>query len=475
MSGLSSSLLGYDWTGCQIPGTGLAPDALERIAPDLERARRIVLEEDLAQYVSGNVPESKRPLDAGFVDLPNRILDAYRRDRQGSELGRILKAALRFRDVLDRVVILGIGGSYMGAKALMDTCLHPYHNELPRGQRGSVPRIYFEGNNADNDALHGLLELLRVPDESGNMEPWGIVVISKSGGTLETAAAFRVLLRALGQQSGKDAARIAERVLPVTGQEGKLFELSRALGCQEIFEVPDGVGGRFSVLSAVGLLPAAIMGIDVVRLLEGAMAMNDHFRTAPPGQNVVLQYVGVAHLMETEHLANLRILSVWSKALETLGFWYDQLLAESLGKQERGATPLTVVNTRDLHSRTQQHQEGVRDKLITNVRLESYRCDPIAIGTSAFDQDGLNALAARSYPEIMQGAFAATNQSYRDDGRATATITLRGTDEFSLGQFFQMMMLATVVEGRLIGVNPFGQPGVEGYKGYMRKNLSAMR
>ncbi len=166
--------------------------------------------------------------------------------------------------------------------------------------------------------------------------------------------------------------------MPVTGQSGRLFELAKALGCKEVFDIPDGVGGRFSIFTAVGLLPASILGIDIVRLLEGAAAMNEQFRTAPAfsnrsqlGENPVLDYVGVCHLMEEKRGATIRVLSTWGKALEAAGLWYDQLLSESLGKQEHGATPMTVVNTRDLHSRGQQHQEGRRDKLITNVIAET--------------------------------------------------------------------------------------------------------
>ncbi len=243
----------------------------------------------------------------------------------------------------------------------MEACCHPYFNELSRGERGSRPRMYFEGNNVDNDASQGLLELLGSGRLAETVEDrWAIVVISKSGGTLETAVAFRQFLAALKQSVGGDAQKLAQLVVPVTGTSGKLFDLAKALGCHEMFRVPDGVGGRFSVLSAVGLLPAAILGLDVVKLLEGAAAMNEHFRTAPPGENAVLDYVGVGHLLEEECGATIRVLNVWAKALEAVGLWYDQLLAESLGKDGHGATPLTTVNTRDLHSRGQQHQEGRR-------------------------------------------------------------------------------------------------------------------
>ncbi len=255
--------------------------------------------------------------------------------------------------------------------------------------------------------------------------------------------------------------------MPVTGESGKLFDLSDAIGCPEKFRVPDGVGGRFSILSAVGLLPAAVLGLNVVELLEGAAAMNRRFREAAPGDNPVLDYVAVCHLMEKQRGAVTRILSTWGTQLEAAGLWYDQLLAESLGKEERGALPLTVVNTRDLHSRGQQHQEGTRDKLITNVIVDNVRCDRVTVGESEFDQDQLNALADKSLPDVMAAAIAGTNMAYAEDGRPTADLHLPRADEASLGQFFQMMMLATVVEGRLIGINPYGQPGVEAYKKHM--------
>jgi glucose-6-phosphate isomerase len=360
----------------------------------------------------------------------------------------------------------------MGAKALMDACCEPYFNELSRGDRGSRPRMYFEGNNVDNDASQGLLKLLGAGKQANSVEDrWAIVVISKSGGTIETAVAFRQYFSALRKSCGGDGKMLSEIVIPVTGKTGRLFELATALGCQDIFEVPDGVGGRFSVLSAVGILPAAIVGLNVVELLGGAIAMNEHFRTAPVEKNAVLNYVGVSHLLEVNRQMNTRVLSVWAKALETFGLWYDQLLAESLGKHERGATPITTVNTRDLHSRAQQHQEGRRDKLITNVIVESWRCDPLLLERSELDQDKLNEFAGKTLPELMSAAIAGTNQAYRDDGRPTADIRLPQLREATVGQLLQMMMIATAVEGRLIGINPYGQPGVEAYKKNMMKML----
>lgn len=468
----SSPGLVYDPSGVFLPGRGLTQADLDAVREPLLAARKEMLETDLPLWNSGGaVPPEKQPLDAGFHRLPERMLDAYRKDRDKSELGRILGVAARLREEVDRVVLLGIGGSYMGAKALMEACCDPYWNERSRAHRGMYPRLYFEGNNVDNDSSSALLDLLASGPKDSVEGAWAISVISKSGGTLETAIAFRQYLRALEQSLGGDQAKLARRVVPVTGTSGKLFDLAKAIGCPEIFEVPDGVGGRFSILSAVGLLPAALLGLDVLRLLEGAVQMNDRFASAAPGENPVLDYVAVCRQMEVLRGANVRVLSVWSKSLESLGLWYDQLLAESLGKREQGALPLTVVNTRDLHSRAQQHQEGARDKLFTNVILENWKWDPLPVGQSDRNQDGLNDLADKTLPDVMRAAIQGTNEAYRQDGRPTADIRLPKADESSLGQFFQMMMLATVLEGRLVGTNPYGQPGVEAYKKQMNAAL----
>ncbi len=455
--------LQYKPDGVFLQPGGITVDELNSLKTDLTAAQKEVLADAETWAAGSDVPAEKQPLDAGFHLLPNRLLNELASEGANSELGRIRATADRLAGEVDRVVVLGIGGSYMGARACLEACCHPYYNELSKARRGGRPAIYFEGNNVDNDALQGLIDVL----QSG--EKWGIVVISKSGGTLETAASFRILLRELTKSLGGQA-DLAKYVVPVTGTSGKLFDLAKSIGCTEIFPVPDGVGGRFSVLSAVGLLPAAIMGLDIEKVLAGAAGMNEHFAQLGPGKNVVLDYVGVCHALEKFCGCDIRILSTWGKRLEAFGLWYDQLLAESLGKNEQGALPLTIVNTRDLHSRGQQHQEGKRDKLITNVIVEGADREPLAIGASDRNQDGLNGLADKTLPDILSAAIAGTNQAYAEDRRPTADVIVPKLNEASLGELFQMMMLATVAEGRLIGINPYGQPGVEAYK----KNMNAI-
>lgn len=466
--------ISFDYSGALLPKNGITQEQIDTLKPSLISARDEMLKTDLEMFDSGaSVPDEKEPLDAGFHEMPERILDAYQSDRENSELGRILKTAARLQESVDKVVVLGIGGSYMGPRALMETCCEPYHNELPRSARGGRPRMYFEGNNIDNDWSQALLQFLEADTTGDGPEgKWAIVVISKSGGTLETAASFRQFTRKLEETVGRD--NLPDLIVPVTGESGKLASLADAIGVKDRFLVPDGVGGRFSVFSAVGLLPAAILGIDVVTMLEAAAAMNSTFRSADLGANPVLDYVAVNHLLEKEQNVVTRVLSVWSKSLESAGFWYDQLLAESLGKAEQGALPLTVVNSRDLHSRAQQHQEGTRDKVMNNVIVDSWRTDPLPIGTlngGDWNQDKLNELADKTLPDVMTAAIKGTNLAYKEDDRPTTNLHLPAANESALGQLFQMLMLATVLEGRLMGINPYGQPGVEKYKINMNRIL----
>jgi len=464
----------YDPTAVFATG-GITQRDLSALGERLAAARVETLA-DVGRWRAGRAA-GDAPLDPAFIDLPERLLAAYVDDRSTSELFAILNAARRIREAVDRLVVLGIGGSYMGTRALFEACCHPCHNELPRGERGGRPRLAFEGFNVDNDSAHGLLDLVAPagrPRGDDLLDRWALAVVSKSGGTLETAVATRLFLEALSASVGDDASVLAERVVPITGRSGRLADLARSLGCRDVFEIPDGVGGRFSVLTAVGLFPAAVVGIDVVRLLEGAAAMNHRFREAPVEENPVLRFVGVCHLAETEMGCTTRVLSAWSNRLEAVGLWYDQLLSESLGKDERGATPLTAVTTRDLHSRGQQHQDGRRDKLITNLLVGEPTRDRLALprlGNWAHDEDRLDDLVGRTWPELLAAAAGGTNEAYADARRPTADIRLPRVDEHVLGQLLQMLMLATVVEGRLVGTNPYGQPGVEAYKQGMMRRL----
>jgi glucose-6-phosphate isomerase len=423
----------------------------------------------------GEIPDDKQPLDAGFIEWPQKLLDEYRDEAETSLVGRIIDAAEMLQEEVDRVVFLGIGGSYMGARACFEALCHPYHNEMSPDYRDGVPRISFQGHNVDNDATGGLLELLEVmgDDPTHLGDRWALVPISKSGGTLETAVAFRLFRDALEDFYGRDSDEAREFVIPVTGETGKLRDLAEDADYPVSFPIPDGIGGRFSVLTAVGLFPAAVMGLDIVAMLEGAAEMTRKFKTSQPGDNPVLDYTLTCKVFEEQFGMPIRVLSTWGDGLEAFGFWHDQLLSESLGKKEQGATPLTVVNTRDLHSRGQQHQEGRRDKLITNLIVEAPETDDVTLPESDRDQDNLNRFAGKTMTQILSAAIEGTNQAYADEGRPTADLIVSELNESSLGELFQLFMLSVVLEGRSMGINPYGQPGVEAYKQNMNRILES--
>jgi glucose-6-phosphate isomerase len=201
--------------------------------------------------------------------------------------------------------------------------------------------------------------------------------------------------------------------------------------------------------------------------------MTRRFLEEPFERNPALQYAAVNYLMAEEQHKPIRVLASWSKKLEAIGWWYDQLLSESLGKQGRGATPLTVVQTRDLHSRGQQHQDGARDRVINNLVVRSVKHPPVALGMSDRNEDDLNQFSRKGYPDLVDAAFKGTTEAYAAAARPTADIVLPTLGEHTIGQLLQMLMLATVVEGRLMGVNPYGQPGVEAYKQNMMRHLKA--
>jgi len=448
----------------------LPPASLRDLLPRLLQVRsQVATERELRQ-----IPVDLQPLDAGFIDLPQKMLEQYRKQVDASVLGKVLKLANKLRQEVDRVVILGIGGSYIGARALFEALRSSYHNELPTKDRPGNPRIYFEGYHFDNDSLQEFLDMLQLTcvDPEIREERWGAVVISKSGGTLETAAAYRAVRREMAEYYGPHSPKLRELVIPITGAKGKLRDLSLAEGFtdDQILTIPDDVGGRYSLLTPVGLIPAALMGLDVRALLLGAAAMTRTFLDEPFERNPVLQYAAVNYLMSTQCDKPVRVMSVWSRKLEAVGMWYDQLLSESLGKRSQGPTPITSVQTRDLHSRGQQHQDGTRDKTINNLVVKAPKHQPIMIGMMDRNEDELNAYNRKGFPDLLAAALRGTNQAYHDVARPTADLVLPSITEHTMGQLFQMLMLATVVEGRLLGINPYGQPGVEAYK----RNMQAL-
>jgi glucose-6-phosphate isomerase len=392
-------------------------------------------------------------LDTGFYTRPHRLLSEYENDRRGSELGRLFRVATHMHTIVDRMVVVGDSGSFIGARALMEGCCQPYWNELTRGARGSKPRLYFASNPSDNDAMQGLLHLLGANEgrhASNETDRWGLVVVSKCGETLETATAFHSFLAALERSCGGDRARIGELLVAVTG-DGKPDSMAAELGCREIFAMPEDVGEPCSVLSAAGLVPAAMLGINVIELLQGAVAMNEHFEKNPAEENIVLQFVAVNHLLAKQREINIRVIRLWNDALRSLGEWYEQLSAVSFDKHDLRLRPLTVVQPRDNSSQSRQHRPGDHNQVIHNILVDGYRFDELAIGRPANHQDSRDAISEVTLPEIYRATVAATNEAMASNGCPTTSLSMPRVDELHLGQLLQMLMIATAVESKMTG------------------------
>ena len=391
---ISSPLLQYNPAAAR---KLLPAGRIESLQNDLLAARDETLNDVELWQSGGIVPVGKQPLHAGFIQWPEELLQDLADNKAGSLVSRIETCGGHLRDLADSLVILGIGGSYMGMRAMFEALRSPFHNEQSRAVRNGAPRLYFDGWNVDSDQQQALLQLLDDRASQSPNSPDGrtaLIVISKSGDTPECALAFRTFREHI-EKRFPNLAR--ELIVPVTGSSGRLRNLANAAGYKDIFSIPDGIGERFSVLTAVGLLPAAAAGMNIRGLLQGAADMTDHFRSAPFESNVVLQFVAVGRRFE----------------------------------QDLGVT----------------------------------------VPKHTLDQDQLNQLAGVAMPKILQAVIDGTNKAYADDQRPTTDLVLPTINEHSLGQLFQMLMLATVVEGRLVGTNPYGQPGVETYQRNMRADL----
>jgi glucose-6-phosphate isomerase len=439
----------------------LAPGRLKEMVPRLLQCRSQVA----AEREMRSVPLEMQPLEPAFIDLPQTLLDQHRRKGDASELGRTLALAGKLRDQADRVVVLGQGGACLAARALFEALRSAYHNELPAEARLGVPRVYFAGDSGDNDALQDLLDLLQITcvDPESREERWAVVSVGTTVPTLDPAVALRVFRREAVEYYGLRSPWNTQLFAAVAGAAGPLRELFAAHGHDEttILTVPDNVGERFAAFTPSGLLPAALAGLDVRALLLGAAAMTRRFLEEPFERNPVLQMVAVNHLAYEELHKPVRVLAVWSQKLEGVGRFYDRLVTESLGKQGRGPTPLTVVQTRELYARGQHLQEGPRDQLVNNLVLHHPRGVPIQVQMADHNEDELNVYARKTLPDLTAAAHRAAAEACFAAARPSADLVVPTLSEHTLGQLLQLLMLATVVEGRLMGLNPYSHPGAD--------------
>ncbi len=414
-------------------------EEMEALAP-LARAAHTLLHEKTGQ---GND-------FTGWLDLPA----AYDKD----EFARIKKAAQKIRETADVLIVIGIGGSYLGAKAAIEMLGHTFYNTLPKEKRNG-PQIFFAGHNISGTYLHELLEMIEGKEIAVN-------VISKSGTTTEPAIAFRFFKDLVEKKYGKEGAR--ERIFVTTDKSrGALFGLAKEEG-YERFIIPDDVGGRYSVLTPVGLLPIAAAGIDIDAMMEGAAAAMKEYSEPNPMENDCYSYAIARNVLyrkgkTTEVLAN------YEPNLHFFAEWWKQLYGESEGKDGKGVFPAAVDFSTDLHSMGQYLQDGVRNLFETVLHVENARADE-TVPDMEGNADGLSFLVGRTMDYVNKQAFLGTALAHTDGGVPCLVIEIDRLDAYNFGKAVYFFEKACAISGYLLGVNPFDQPGVEAYK----KNMFAL-
>ena len=407
--------------------------------------------------ISSEVYEAKKVLDSrtgegndflGWVDLPV--------DYDKEEFARIKAAAKKIQNSCDVFIVIGIGGSYLGARATIEFVKSPVYNNIPNKK---TPDIYFAGNSISASALNDLLKICEGRDICIN-------VVSKSGTTTEPAVAFRVFRALLEEKYGTEGAK--ERIFSTTDKEkGTLKKFSDENG-YETFVVPDDVGGRFSVLTAVGLLPIAVAGIDIDAMMKGAQDARVAYTNADINTNDCLKYVAIRNLLYRQG-KSVEILASYEPASQMLCEWWKQLYGESEGKDGKGIYPSSVIFSTDLHSLGQFIQDGSRIMFETVLDIKKSN-DELLIPFDPNNVDKLNFLSGKDLDYVNHTAMLGTLFAHSDGDVPNIVLELADRSEYSFGYLVYFFELACAISGYTLGVNPFNQPGVESYK----KNMFAL-
>ena len=384
----------------------------------------------------------------GWLDLPVNY------DKE--EFARIQAAAKKIQGDSDVLVVIGIGGSYLGARAAIEFCKGQMYNGI---REVGIPEVYFVGNNISSSYLNDVVKIIGARDFSVN-------IISKSGTTTEPAIAFRIFKKLLEEKYGKEGAK--GRIYATTDKaRGALKALADAEG-YESFVVPDDVGGRFSVLTAVGLLPIAAAGVDIEKMMKGAQDAREVCKGGDMSTNPSFQYAALRNILYRKGKGT-EILVNYEPALTMMGEWFKQLYAESEGKDHKGIFPTAANFSTDLHSIGQFIQDGTRNLFETVLWVNNSRSEAV-IEEAAEDIDGLNYLAGKTVQFVNSKAYQGTLMAHMDGGTPNIIVEIDEADAYHFGYLVYFFEKACGLSGYLLGVNPFDQPGVEAYK----KNMFAL-
>lgn len=380
----------------------------------------------------------------GWVDLPQTY--------DSKEVERIKSAAEKIKGNSDIFIVIGIGGSYIGARAVIEAIGHPFYNFLDKDER-KTPQIFYAGNNLSGTYLKGLLDIVKGKDVSVN-------VISKSGTTTEPAIAFRIFRDYLEEKYGKEEAR--ERIFVTTdSSEGALKKLAESEG-YESFVIPDDIGGRFSVLTPVGLLAIAVAGLDIEKLLSGAAHAKKYCDMPSLFENPSYLYAAIRNILYRRG-KTIEILASYEPSLHFFAEWWKQLFGESEGKDGKGLFPVSVDFSTDLHSLGQYIQDGKRNLFETVLNINELDHD-IKVPEDEKNLDGLNFLKGKTLNFVNQKAFEGTVIAHTEGRVPNIVVNVPEMNEGSMGELIYFFEKACAISGYILGVNPFNQPGVESYK-----------
>ncbi len=415
---------------------GITDKQIESIVPALQQARL-------------NVENNRGQGMQGWMDSP------YNQDKVVQD---ILKTAKDVQSRCDAFVVLGIGGSALGATALFNAFKHLYYNELPRKTR-KYPRLYVI-DNVDPERMNALFDVIDVENTVFN-------VITKSGSTSETMSQYLIITDILERKLG---AKAKDNIIATTSaSKGNLIKLAKEKG-YTTFYIDEGVGGRFSVLSPVGLLPAAVIGIDIAKLLEGAREMDEKCKNAEVMQNPALVSAGLQYIAMKQG-KNISVMMPYADSLKYFADWYAQLWAESLGKEvdkngklvNAGQTPVKALGVTDQHSQVQLYNEGPFDKVITFIEVKNFRSD-VTIPNGCKEYPNVNFLCGHSLSELINNELFATRYNLTRRGRMNYTIEMDEVNECNIGALIELLQLQTAYAGELLNIDAYNQPGVEGGK-----------
>ncbi|MFC2080769.1 glucose-6-phosphate isomerase [Bacteroidota bacterium] len=421
---------------------------ISNVYPFVERDAIIGNQAEATQHLKSLYDKTGAGSDfLGWVELPSQITEV--------QIAEIEKSAAFLRERVDIVVVIGIGGSYLGAKAMISALDNNFEGYNEKG-----PRIIFAGQNIGEDYLHELMEIL-------DRKSFAIIVISKSGTTTEPAIAFRLLKNQLEQKVGPEKAK--QLIVAITDREkGALKKLAGQSG-YKTFIIPDDTGGRYSVLTPVGLLPIACAGYDIRKFIQGAKSMQENTGPEIPIEDNISTLYAAARNALYQNGKSTEILANFNSKLIYFSEWWKQLYGESEGKENKGIFPASVNFTADLHSMGQYIQEGERSIFETVISVEKPDME-LSIPEDKDNLDGLNYLAGRPIDEVNKMAELGTLLAHVDGGVPNIRLVIPKIDEYHLGELVYFFEKACGISGYLLGVNPFDQPGVEAYK----KNMFAL-